>query len=71
MERVFKTKDGKTLVAINDIQADAFLNAGLEESGGEEDIEELKLQAEKLGIEFAPNIGAKKLKERIEQHLAE
>lgn len=35
------------------------------------DIEELKEEAASLGIEHHPNIGAAKLKERIDQHYAE
>lgn len=36
-----------------------------------DDIEELKKEAEKLGIQFAPNIGAEKLKAKIEAKKAE
>ena len=36
-----------------------------------DDIEELKKEAEKLGIQFAPNIGTEKLKAKIEAKKAE
>lgn len=36
-----------------------------------DDIEELKKEAKKLGIQFAPNIGAEKLKAKIEAKKAE
>ena len=36
-----------------------------------DDIEELKKEAEQLGIQFAPNIGAEKLKAKIEAKKAE
>lgn len=34
-----------------------------------DDLDELKAMADELGVDYAPNIGAKKLKERIQSHL--
>lgn len=74
MERKFKAPNGVEVIAINEIQADLYIRDGFEEvDGGSDnslDLDALKKQAEELGIEYSANIGAKKLKERIDKHLA-
>ena len=71
--RTFVAKNGEKVVALDDVQAAAFKNAGLEEieEKKDEELEALKKEADELGIEYSPNIGKKKLKERIEEHLAQ
>ncbi|GHV09286.1 hypothetical protein FACS1894217_13210 [Clostridia bacterium] len=75
-------KDGRTQVLHNDIQVAAFETNGWElvtiekqvEGNNQDDnaeITALKAEADKLGITYHPNIGAEKLRERIDKAKSE
>ena len=69
-------KDDRVQELLDDIQLDAFLKAGWEqiENGSQNeqslDIDALKAEADALGVSYMPNIGAKKLAERIAEFKA-
>lgn len=61
-----QAENGQTITLTDENQIAAFLKGGFTEVK-EDDLNELKAMADELGVEYSPNIGIAKLRERIEK----
>lgn len=66
-QKALEDENAKLKAEIEKLKAEAKAKEG----GAEKSLDELKKEADKLGIEYAKNIGAKALKEKIEAKKAE
>lgn len=66
-QKALEDENAKLKAEIEKLKAEAKAKEG----GAEKSLDEFKQEADKLGIEYAKNIGAKALKEKIEAKKAE
>ncbi len=66
-QKALEDENAKLKAEIEKLKAEAKAKKG----GAEKSLDEFKQEADKLGIEYAKNIGAKALKEKIEAKKAE
>jgi hypothetical protein len=62
----FETTDKKEIEFIKNHRLYGNAITAVEEPKQDDELEELKKEADALGVEYSPNIGSKTLKERIE-----